>query len=88
MDVNLALEISRLVHNECKDVPHDIGLRIVELVEAHQHTKGLIKHEMEQIIREIKNRIECEFRKHEDLDWAGIAARKIYLSYMVDKNRN
>ena len=32
MDVELALEINRMVHNKCKDVPHDIGLRIVELI--------------------------------------------------------
>ncbi len=36
MDVELALKINRLVHNECKDVPHDIGLRITELVNKHQ----------------------------------------------------
>lgn len=36
MDVELALKINRLVHNECKDVPHDIGLRIEELVRLHQ----------------------------------------------------
>ena len=36
MDVELALKINRLVHNEYKDVPHDIGLRIEELVRLHQ----------------------------------------------------
>jgi hypothetical protein len=36
MDVELALKINRLVHNECKDVPHDIGIRIEELVRVHQ----------------------------------------------------
>ena len=36
MDVELALKINRLVHNECKDVPHDIGIRIEELVRLHQ----------------------------------------------------
>jgi hypothetical protein len=36
MDVELALKINRLVHNECKDVQHDIGLRIEELVRLHQ----------------------------------------------------
>ena len=36
MDVELALKINRMVHNECKDVPHDIGLRIEELVRLHQ----------------------------------------------------
>ena len=32
-DVELALKLNKLVHDECKDVPHDIGLRIVELIE-------------------------------------------------------
>uniref|UniRef100_A0A6H2A6I7 Uncharacterized protein n=1 Tax=viral metagenome TaxID=1070528 RepID=A0A6H2A6I7_9ZZZZ len=36
MDVELALKINKLVHNECKEVPHDIGLRIEELVRLHQ----------------------------------------------------
>lgn len=27
-DVDLALHISRIVHNQCRDVPHDIGLTI------------------------------------------------------------
>ena len=31
-DMELALAMSRLVHNECKDVPHDIGLKLFELV--------------------------------------------------------
>ena len=35
IDVDLALKINRLVHNECKDVPHDIGMRIVELINCH-----------------------------------------------------
>lgn len=30
------------------------------------------------IVSIIKQRIESEYRKHPDLDWAGIAARKIY----------
>ena len=36
MDVELALKINKIIHDECKDVPHDIGLRISELVEKHQ----------------------------------------------------
>jgi len=32
-NVKLALEINRMIHNECKDVPHDIGARIMELIE-------------------------------------------------------
>ena len=35
MNVKLALEINKLVHNECKDAPHDIGIRIEELVNTH-----------------------------------------------------
>ena len=36
MNVDLALELSKLVHNECKDVPHDIGIRLIRIVEKHQ----------------------------------------------------
>lgn len=32
LDVDLALEINRFVHNSCKDVPHDIGLNIIKLI--------------------------------------------------------
>ena len=28
----LAIEISRYIHNNCKDVPHDIGFKIVDIV--------------------------------------------------------
>jgi hypothetical protein len=34
-EVKLALELNRVVHNECKDVPHDIGLRLLEVVKKH-----------------------------------------------------
>lgn len=32
----------------------------------------------DEIISAIEQRIKSEYRKHPDLDWAGIAARKIY----------
>jgi hypothetical protein len=31
-DVDLALKLNKLVHDECKDVPHDIGLSLMEIV--------------------------------------------------------
>lgn len=34
-EVKLALEMNKLVHNECKDVPHDIGLRLLEIVKRN-----------------------------------------------------
>ena len=34
-EVKLALEMNKLVHNECKDVPHDIGLRLLEVIKKH-----------------------------------------------------
>ncbi len=37
--------------------------------------------EKERIISGIKQRIIDEHRKHKDLDWPEIAARKIYKSY-------
>lgn len=36
MDVELALKINKLIHDECSLVSHDIGLRISELIEKHQ----------------------------------------------------
>jgi hypothetical protein len=30
--VKLALEMAALVHTECSNVPHDIGLRLMDLV--------------------------------------------------------
>ena len=34
-EIKLALEMNKLVHNECKDVPHDIGLKLLEIVKKH-----------------------------------------------------
>ena len=34
-EVKLALELNKVVHNECKDVPHDIGLRLLDVVKNH-----------------------------------------------------
>lgn len=34
-EVKLALELNKVVHNECKDVPRDIGLRLLEVVKKH-----------------------------------------------------
>ena len=34
-EVKLALELNKVVHNECKDVPHDIGFRLLEVVKKH-----------------------------------------------------
>ena len=34
-EVKLALDLNKVVHNECKDVPHDIGLRLLEVVKKH-----------------------------------------------------
>jgi hypothetical protein len=36
--IKLALEMNRLVHNECKDVPHDIGLRLLNIVKNNTDT--------------------------------------------------
>lgn len=32
-NVDLALKLSKVVHDECKDVPHDIGIKLACLVE-------------------------------------------------------
>jgi len=38
----------------------------------------------DQIISTIKNRILVEYRKHKNLDWANIAAHKIWSEHMQD----
>jgi len=40
--VSLFLKINKLIHDECKDVPHDIGLRIGELMEQGQKETKII----------------------------------------------
>lgn len=43
----------------------------------------------EQFIKALKERIESEHRKHPDLDWSEIAARKIYKGFIepiLEKN--
>lgn len=42
----------------------------------------------EEIIQLIKERIEAEYTKHKELDWAGIAARKIYATHLSDQNKD
>lgn len=42
---NLAVELSGVVHDECKDAKHDIGLRLIEKVKEH-----LLEMEMEILI--------------------------------------
>ena len=39
----------------------------------------------ETIVNEIAQRIKDEHRKHKQIDWAMIAAKKIYSSYIDDK---
>jgi hypothetical protein len=33
--VNAALEMSQFVHTECENVPHDIGLKLMDIIEKH-----------------------------------------------------
>ena len=39
------------------------------------------------LILKLKQRIESEYRKHPNLDWAEIAARKIYAEIFEDKKQ-
>ena len=80
-EVELALEMNKLVHNECKDVPHDIGLRLLDIVKKNLE----FEHPKDAVVSKIKQRIESEHRKHPDLDWAEIAARKIYAEIKDEK---
>jgi hypothetical protein len=45
---NLAYEISVLVHNQCKDVPHDIGLQVWKLIDIEIHNLKTLKDEAEK----------------------------------------
>lgn len=49
-NTKLALNINKLIHNECKDVPHDIGLCIVDSFIEKAIIEVKIK-EVEKIIR-------------------------------------
>ena len=79
--VKLALKLNKLVHNECKDVPHDIGLRLLDIVKKYLE----FEQPKDTLVSKIKQRIESEYRKHPDLDWAEIAARKIYAEIKDEK---
>lgn len=35
MDADLALKINKLIHNECDNVPHDIGIKIEKLLNGY-----------------------------------------------------
>jgi hypothetical protein len=35
--IQLCLKVNKMIHDECKDIPHDIGLRVMELIEKHRH---------------------------------------------------
>lgn len=37
MDTKLALKLAKIVHETCKDVPHDIGITLAECVEKHNN---------------------------------------------------
>jgi hypothetical protein len=82
-EVKTALEMNKLVHNECKDVSHDIGLRLLDIVKKNLE----FEQPKDTLVSKIKQRIESEYHKHEDLDWAEIAARKIYAEIFEDKKQ-
>jgi len=39
-DPNLAFKLSQFVHDNCKDVRHDIGIRLAKIVSEHYETIG------------------------------------------------
>ncbi len=47
----------------------------------------LLTNSKDDWVSKIKQRIESEYRKHPDLDWAEIAARKIYAEIFEDKKQ-
>lgn len=34
-DVELAVKLSKYVHDNCKEVPHDIGMKLMEIISEH-----------------------------------------------------
>jgi hypothetical protein len=34
-DVDLAIKLSKYVHDNCKEVPHDIGMKLIEIISEH-----------------------------------------------------
>jgi len=34
---DIAVEVSRLIHDQCKDVPHDIGLQVLQVICDRYH---------------------------------------------------
>ena len=36
IDVELAIQLSRKVHDLCRDVPHDIGIHLAIIIAEHQ----------------------------------------------------
>lgn len=41
VDVNLAVKLSRYVHSVCDNVPHDIGLKLAEIIKQHNTEDGV-----------------------------------------------
>lgn len=40
-NVNLALKIAKAIHDRCENVPHDIGVVIVDLIEAENEVNKI-----------------------------------------------
>lgn len=43
MKTELALKVNKLIHDSCKDVPHDIGFKVMELIEAENPILAFFK---------------------------------------------
>ena len=82
-EVKTALEMNKLVHNECKDVPHDIGLRLLDIVKKYLE----FEQPKDDWVSKIKQRIESKHRKRPDLDWDEIALWKICEEIINEKKQ-
>ena len=82
-EVELALEMNKLVHNECKNVPHDIGLRLLDIVKKYLE----FEQPKDDWVSKIKQRIESKHRKRPDLDWDEIALWKICEEIINEKKQ-
>lgn len=60
-EVQLALELNKLVHENCKDVPHDIGIRLMDIVKKYAtiHSMDItpLPEKYAKVLRKTMNRL-------------------------------
>ena len=72
MNIPLALKINKLVHEECKEVPHDIGLRIMELIDNEQEDNRITITDIEPKSNRIHYESEKDAEANKESEWISI----------------